>query len=62
MTGGQQGNLCTQDFAPVFGAVTQAVVQGSMLACEWTIPTPSDGSTIDPGKVNVELVPPGGTP
>jgi hypothetical protein len=62
MTGGQKGNLCLQDFLPVFNAVSQAIQQGSTLACEWDIPEPPNGGTIDPTQVNVQFSVGGGSP
>jgi hypothetical protein len=47
-TGGVSGDMCTTDFAPVFKALAQAVITGSKLACEWTIPPPPAGQTFDP--------------
>ena len=61
MTGGAQGDMCLQDFAPVFAALSQNVIAGSGLACEWSIPPPPDGSTLDKNKVNVDYTPSGGT-
>jgi hypothetical protein len=61
MTGGAEGNMCLQDFAPVFAALSQNVIAGSGLACEWTIPPPLDGGTLDKTKVNVDYTPTGGT-
>ncbi len=34
---------------------TQMVVQSTKLACEYTIPTPSNGQNLDPNKVNVQI-------
>ncbi len=62
MTGGVAGNLCLQDFAPVFNAVTAAVTQSTKLACEWDIPDPPDGETVDPNLVNVEYAANGNPP
>jgi hypothetical protein len=59
-TGGVAGNLCLQNFLPVFQALSQSVVQSSKLACEWAIPPPDEG-TIDPSLVNVELTVGGAT-
>jgi hypothetical protein len=55
MTGGIAGNLCAQDFGPVFAEVSTAVVSSSHLACEWAIPPPPDGQTLDPTQVNLQL-------
>ena len=62
MTGGLAGNLCLQDFAPVFNAVTAAVTQSTKLACSWDIPEPSDGGVVDPNMVNVEYTADGNPP
>lgn len=55
LTGGIFGNLCEQDFAPIFDQVSMAVVQGATLACEYDIPPPPDGMEFDPDEVNVEF-------
>lgn len=54
-TGGILGDLCLQNFQPVWDQLSTEVVDGSQLACNWTLPTPPDGQTLDPTKVNVEL-------
>lgn len=59
-TGGVAGDLCTQDFTPVFDALVTSVVQGSSLACDWAIPPPPDGETFSPDKVNVKVTPSAG--
>ncbi len=61
-TGGVHGDLCTQDFKPVFDELTKQVVTGSKpLECEWGIPPPPSGQNFDPSRVNVELSGSGGT-
>ena len=55
MTGGVFGNLCDQDFQPVFDQISQAVVTGATLACEYDILAPPDGEDFDPDEVNVEF-------
>jgi len=55
MTGGVFGDLCLQEFGPVFAEIATAVQQTTPLACEWDIPPPPDGETFDPNKVNVQL-------
>lgn len=55
MTGGQMGNLCLQDFDPMIDAFAGAVIAESRLSCEWAIPPPPDGETLDPALVNVEF-------
>ncbi len=54
-TGGIFGNLCDQEFQPIFDAVAAQVIEGSTLACEFTIPPPPEGETFDPMEVNVEF-------
>jgi hypothetical protein len=55
LTGGIFGNLCNQDFGPIFNQVSMQVVQGAALACEYSIPPPPDGMDFDPNRVNVEF-------
>ncbi len=52
-TGGVSGDLCLQDFKPVFDRLARAVVGGSKLACEWQIPPPPSGKTFTPSQTNV---------
>jgi hypothetical protein len=54
-TGGVSGDLCDQEFGPVFNAIAQNVQQNVPLACEWEIPDPPEGETFDPTQVNLEL-------
>lgn len=53
LTGGIFGNLCEQDFGPIFDQVSTEVVSGAALACEYPIPPPPDGEDFDPDRVNV---------
>lgn len=59
-TGGVSGDLCAQDFDPVFQDIAKGVVGSSKLACEYPIPDPPEGEEIDPNKVNVTYTPGGG--
>jgi hypothetical protein len=61
-TQGVAGDLCDQNFAPVFDALAKAVIQGSGLACEWSIPSAPAGQTFDRAKVNVRYAAGGGGP
>lgn len=56
LTGGVAGDLCDQQFGPVFTQIAQSVQQNLPLACEWEIPDPPEGDTFDANKVNVELL------
>jgi len=53
-TGGLGGDLCLQDFQPVFDELARGIVTGSQLACEWAIPAPGTGATFESNKVNVQ--------
>jgi hypothetical protein len=52
---GVGGDLCEQNFAPVFDALAKAVVQASGLECAWEIPAPPAGQSFDRQRVNVRL-------
>lgn len=58
-TGGVIGDLCIQDFGPVFQDMATGVVTSAQLSCEYDIPPPPPGETLDPNKVNVEYTPAG---
>jgi hypothetical protein len=60
-TGGAQGVICVDDWIPVFTAISSAVVQGSKISCNYPVPDPGGGQTLDPNKVNVDYLP-GGSP
>ena len=55
LTGGLVADLCDQNFQPVFDLLATEVIGGSVLACEWAIPEPPEGETLDPDQVNVEF-------
>ncbi len=56
LTGGKFGDLCKQDFTPVFDELSAEVIQNAGLACEWDIPAPmGDDQNIDYDKVNVDF-------
>lgn len=55
LTGGVAGDLCDQQFGPVFDQIAQSVQATTPLACEWDIPEPPEGESFDPTKVNVQL-------
>ncbi len=54
-TGGVEGNLCEQQFQPIFQAVAQQVIGGATLSCSYEIPPPPPGETFDKDEVNVEF-------
>ena len=56
-TGGVVGDLCEQNFAPVFQDMATQVIENATISCDYDIPDPPEGETINPGKVNVEYRP-----
>jgi hypothetical protein len=54
-TQGVAGDLCLQDFKPVFDDLAKQLMEVVTLACDWAIPPPPQGETFDAGKTNVEL-------
>jgi hypothetical protein len=54
-TGGVWGDLCLQDFQPIFDQLA-TVMSDVTIACEWDLPEPPEGETFDPTLVNVEFV------
>ncbi|MCP4602528.1 MAG: hypothetical protein GY847_18760 [Proteobacteria bacterium] len=53
-TGGIWGELCDQNFDPVFDAIIEAMISSSM-SCEWEIPEPPEGEEFDKEMVNLEF-------
>ncbi|MDF2695811.1 MAG: uncharacterized protein K0S65_4194 [Labilithrix sp.] len=58
LTKGKWFPVCAAKFAPVFDSITQDVA--AAIACELPLPTPEDGSAIDPTRVNATIVPSNG--
>lgn len=58
--GGVFGDLCREDFEPVFDQLAEGVVRSSPIACGLAVPSPPDGAKLDPERVNVRYVPPEG--
>ena len=46
----------------LFAALAQSVTQGLSLPCTYALPTPPNGETLDPMKVNFVYTPTGGSP
>ncbi len=55
-TGGVYGDLCTQNFAPAFADMAQAVIEHNQISCTFDIPTPPDGIIV-PDETNVDFIP-----
>ncbi|HMI93100.1 MAG TPA: hypothetical protein VK509_17135 [Polyangiales bacterium] len=58
MTGGQKISICTADWSMVFGPLQDAVIESVPLPCDYPIPEPPAGETLDAAKVNLEFVAP----
>jgi len=56
LTGGVSSDLCLQDFDAVFNALGASVIANSVINCDWIIPEPPEGETLDPNLLNVEFV------
>jgi hypothetical protein len=54
LTGGVYGDLCLQDFAPVFDELA-TVVTDVAIVCEWEIPEPPDDMEFVKDEVNVNF-------
>ena len=50
------GDLCGQDFSPVFDALAEEVVLTTPSACSWDVPNPPPDEVLDAEAVEVELV------
>jgi hypothetical protein len=55
-TGGVSGDLCEQNFTPVFNKLATAVVQQSKISCKIPIPAAPAGMQVDPEKLSIEVV------
>jgi hypothetical protein len=60
-TNGIAGDLCTQQFDPVFDELAMNVVSNAEVACDWPIPPPPMGRSLDVEKINVKFTQPDGT-
>jgi hypothetical protein len=54
-TQGVGGDLCLQDFKPVFDRLAEQVLEGVKLECDWDIPDPMANQTFDKMKTNVQV-------
>jgi hypothetical protein len=61
LTGGQKISICTADWSQVFGPLKEAVIASAPLPCDYAIPPPPTGETLDPAKVNMDFIPQGAT-
>jgi hypothetical protein len=54
-TKGVAGDICKQDFKPVFDTLANNLVSGTRLACEWVIPKPPNGEELDINNTAVQF-------
>ncbi len=54
LTGGLLGDLCDQEFGPIFDEISTVVVDDAALPCEFVIPDPIE-QNLDFDKVNVDI-------
>jgi hypothetical protein len=54
-TNGVGGDLCLQDFKPVFDRLATSVVGGSKIACEWAIPKSPNGEELNVDNTSVQF-------
>jgi hypothetical protein len=59
VTGGTVRSICEDDWSNIFTTIAAGIV--SKLSCEYAVPPPPNGGSIDPNKVNVNFTPGGGT-
>jgi hypothetical protein len=57
-TGGQKISICIADWSMVFGPLQDAVIASVPLPCDYPIPPPPPGETLDRNKVNIEFIAP----
>jgi hypothetical protein len=55
LTGGVVRSICEDDWSDIFNTIATGIVD--KLSCEYAVPAPADGGTIDPTKVNVTFTP-----
>ena len=54
-SGGIIDSICEDDWSTIFNAIADGIV--NRLECEYGVPPPADGGTIDPNRVNVKFTP-----
>jgi hypothetical protein len=59
-TNGVKGDLCKQQFQPIFNDLAKGVQAAAKLDCAWKIPPPPPGEKFDAGLVNVKYTSGGG--
>ena len=55
-TAGQKISICVSDWSMVFGPLKMAVITSAPLPCEYALPAPPSGASLDPTLVNVGVL------
>jgi hypothetical protein len=55
-TSGQKSSICVSDWSTVFEPLKTAVIASAPLPCEYALPAPPAGASIDPTRVNVGVL------
>ncbi|HET8936532.1 MAG TPA: vWA domain-containing protein [Polyangiales bacterium] len=55
-TGGQKSSICVSDWSTVFEPLKTAVIESAPLPCDYELPAPPAGSSLDPLRVNVGIL------
>jgi hypothetical protein len=58
-TNGLESSICIHDWTTIFEPLTAAVIESAPLPCNYAIPPPPQGESLDPTLVNVGFIPPG---
>jgi hypothetical protein len=61
MTSGLSASICESDWSVIFEPLTAAIIASAPLPCNYEIPPPPSGDTLDPSKVNVRWKMPSAT-
>jgi hypothetical protein len=59
-TQGLTASICETDWSKIFAAFQENIIKSAPLPCDYTIPPPPKGDTLDPAKVNVDYTPASG--
>lgn len=55
-TSGQKASICVSDWSTVFEPLKTAVITSAPLPCDYALPTPPSGASLDPTRVNVGVL------
>lgn len=55
-TSGQKASICVSDWSTVFEPLKTAVITSAPLPCDYALPAPPSGSSLDPTRVNVGVL------